>query len=96
MTNAEAQLAGFFARYDPAIARLGKAVRYVPLNAAADLDRAELEALMVAALGLAKLRPVAGAKGAVIVKAEEQKQRAARATKAARPASPSRPKQARR
>lgn len=164
MTTAETQLAGFFAKYEPAIARLGKAlrtklrarlpglfeivylyegqsslvisysptergydavcslalypeqvklffargpllsksdpnellrgsgklVRYVPMDRAADLDRAEIEALMAAALGLAKLRLVAGAKGSVIIKAEAQKQRARRAANAARPASPRR------
>jgi hypothetical protein len=60
----------------------GKTVRHVVVSAAGDLDRPEIEALMTAALKLAKLRPEAGAKGAVIVRAEEQKQRAARATKA--------------
>ena len=168
MTSAETQLAGYFAKYEPAIAKLGKAlrtklrarlpglfevvyyyerqssllisysptehgydgvcslalypeqvklfftggprlsmsdpskllqgsgktVRYVPMKTASDLDRAEIEALMAAALALAKLRPAAGAKGAVIIKAEEQKQRAARAKKTARPASPSRRKKA--
>lgn len=64
----------------------GKMVRFVLLRAAADLDRAEIEALMVAALDLAKVTPVAGSKGAVIVKAEEQRQRAVRAKKAAKPA----------
>lgn len=170
MTNAETQLAGFFAMYEPAIARLGKAlraklqarlpglyevvylyerqkslvisysptergyeavcslalypeqvklffahgpllsksdpkklmrgsgkmVRYVPMDSAADLDRAEIEALMAAGLELAKLRLVAGARGSVIIKAEEQKKRAVRASKAARPASPSRPDKPRR
>ena len=159
MTNPETQLASYFAKYEPAIAKLGKAlraklrarlpglsevvyvyenqnklvisysptgqgyaglcsfsldpreaklyftqgsllsksdpnkllkgsanVRYVAMNAAADLDRAEIEALMAAALKLAKVRLDAGAQGEVIIKAEEQKQRAARATKAARPA----------
>jgi hypothetical protein len=56
----------------------GKTVRYVVLNAAADFDRAEIEALMAAALKLAKLRLDAGAKGSVIIKAEAQKQRAAK------------------
>ena len=63
----------------------GKTVRHVVMNAAADLDRAEIEALMAAALKLAKVRPDASAKGSVIIKAEAQKQRARRATKAARP-----------
>jgi hypothetical protein len=74
----------------------GKAVRYVVLNSVADLDRAEIEALMAAALKQAKLRLDAGAKGSVIIKAEEQKQRARRATKAARPASARRTPKARR
>ncbi len=168
-TNAETQLASYFAQYEPAMARLGKAlraklrarlpglfeivyvyesrnalvisysptengyeglcsialypscvklffaqgallsksdpdkllqgratVRHVVLNAVADFDRAEIEVLMAAALKLAKVRPVAGAKGSVIIKAEAQKERARRATKAARPASPRRAAKARR
>jgi len=151
-TNAESQLAGYFAKYEPAMAKLGKAlraklrarlpglsefvyvyesrnslvisysptehgkdglcsfalypdrahlyftqgallsksdpnkllqgrgngVRHVVLHAVADFERAEIEALMAAALKLAKLRLDAGAKGAVIIKAEAQKQRAAK------------------
>ncbi len=170
MTNAETQLASFFAKYEPAIARLGKAlraklrarlpglfeivyvyerqnalvisysptehgyeglcslalspdrvhlhfaqgarlsksdpnnllqgrgktVRHVVLNAAADFERPEIEALMAAALKLARLRLDASANGSVIIKAEAQKQRARRATKAARPASPHRTARARR
>ena len=65
----------------------GKTVRHVVLNAVADFDRAEIEALIAAALKLARLRLDAGAKGSVIVKAEAQKQRARRARKAARPGS---------
>jgi len=56
----------------------GKTVRHVVLNSVADFDRAEIEALMAAALKLAKLRLDASAKGSVIIKAEAQKQRAAR------------------
>ena len=56
----------------------GKTVRYVLLNSVSDFDRAEIEALMAAALKLAKLRLDASAKGSVIIKAEAQKQRAAR------------------
>ena len=163
MTNAEAQLASYFAKYEPAIAKLGKAlraklrarlpglfevvyvyesqdalliaysptgrgydapcsiglypdrvnlffgqgaqlsksdpgkllqgrgktVRHVVLNRAADFDRAEIQAFLAAALKLAKLRLDASAKGGVIVKAEEQKQRARRARKAA-PRAPAR------
>lgn len=65
----------------------GKTVRHVELHALADFERAEIEALMVAALKLAKLRLDASAKSSLIIKAEAQKQRARRATKAARPAS---------
>jgi len=56
----------------------GKTVRYVVLNSVADFDRPEIEALMAAALMLAKVRPDATAKSSVIIKAEEQKQRARR------------------
>ena len=62
----------------------GKMVRYVELSSAADLDRAEIEALMAAALKLSK--PQANAKGSLIIKAEAQKQR--RAKKAAPKSSP--------
>jgi hypothetical protein len=73
---------------DPSKLLQGRAtVRYVVLNAAEDFDRAEIEALIVAALELAKVRLDAGAKGSVIIKAEAQKKRARRATKSARPAS---------
>ena len=74
----------------------GKAVRYVVLNSVAEFDRPEIEALMAAALKLAKLRLDPSAKGSVIIKAEAQKQRARRATKAARPASARRTAKARR
>ena len=74
----------------------GKTVRHVVMNAVADFDRAEIEVLMAAALKLAKLRLDASAKGSVIIKAEEQKQRARRAKKAARPASTRRTAKARR
>jgi hypothetical protein len=74
----------------------GKAVRYVVLNSVADFDRAEIEALMAAAVKLAKLRLDASAKSSVIIKAEEQKQRARRATKTARPAPARRTAKARR
>jgi hypothetical protein len=65
----------------------GKAVRHVVLNSVADFDRPEIEVLMAAALNLAKMRLDPSAKGSVIIKAEEQKQRARRARKAARPPS---------
>jgi hypothetical protein len=73
------------------LAGSGKTVRHVVLNTVADFDRAEIEALLAAALKLAKLRLDPGAKGAMIIKAEAQKQRASRAKKAAKPAS-ARPK----
>jgi hypothetical protein len=74
----------------------GKTVRHVVLNSVADFDRPEFEALMAAALKIAKLRLDPGAKGSMIMKAEEQKQRAVRAKKAARPASTRRTAKARR
>ncbi|HEY1707644.1 MAG TPA: hypothetical protein VGG10_05225 [Rhizomicrobium sp.] len=61
----------------------GKMVRYVELNSVADFDRPEIERLIADAVTLAKLRLDPNAKGAMIVKAEAQKQRARRATKAA-------------
>jgi hypothetical protein len=61
----------------------GKTVRHVVLSAAADFDRADIEALLAAAVKLAKLRLDASAKGSVIIKAESQKKRAVRAKKAA-------------
>jgi hypothetical protein len=59
----------------------GKTVRHVVLNAAADLDRAEIEGLIAAALDLAKLRLDPGAEGSVIIRAEAQRKRAARQAK---------------
>jgi hypothetical protein len=61
-----------------------------------EFDRPEIEALMAAALNLAKVRLDASAKGAVILRAEAQKQRTRRAAKAARPASTRRTAKARR
>ena len=63
---------------------------------AADLDRAEIEALMAAAVKIAKLRLDANSKGSVILKAESQKKRALRAKKTARPAPARRTSKARR
>lgn len=75
----------------------GKTVRHVVMNAVADFDRAEIEALMAAALKLAKVRLDASAKGAVIIRAEAQKQRAVRAKqKAARPGTAARQAKTRR
>jgi hypothetical protein len=71
-------------------------VRHVVLSSVADFDRAEIEALMAAASKLAKLRLDPSAEGAVIIKAEAQKQRARRTTKPARPASARRTAKARR
>lgn len=68
---------------DPGRLLQGKAgTRFVVLAAAADLDRAEIEALLAAAVKLAKLDLDPRAKGAVILRTEAQKQRAAKATKA--------------
>lgn len=75
------------AKADPSKLLQGRAsVRYVVLDKAADLDRPEIEALIVAATKLAKVRLDPRAKGSVIVRAEAQEQRARRATNAARPA----------
>jgi hypothetical protein len=169
MTNAETQIAGYFAKYEPAMAELGRAVRaklrarlpglseivyvyenqkalvisysptengyeglcsfalrpdrlnlyfaqgaelsksdpgkllqgsgkgrHVALSAAADFDRAEIEALMAAALKLSKVRLDASATGSVVIRADSQKQRAQRAKKTARPAPAPRKAKARR
>jgi hypothetical protein len=74
----------------------GKTVRYVVLKSAADFDQAEIEALMAAALKLAKVRPDPNAASSIIIKAEEQKQRARRATIEAAPASKGRRARSRR
>ena len=64
----------------------GKVVRYVELNAIADFNRAEIEVLIAAALKLAKVRLDASAKSSMIIKADEQQQRAARrVSRSARP-----------
>jgi hypothetical protein len=74
----------------------GKTVRHVVLNTVAEFDRAEIEVLIAAALKLAKLRLDSSAKGAVIIRAEAQRQRARRASQAARPATARRAAKARR
>jgi hypothetical protein len=74
----------------------GKTVRHVVLDAVEDFDRPEIQALLAAALRLAKVRPVAGAKGEVVFRVEAQKERAIRARKAARAASAPRTAKARR
>ena len=86
------------AKADPSKLLQGRAkmVRYVELHAARDLDRAEIEALLAAAVKLAKLRLDARAKGSVIIRAEAQKQRARRAKKAARKTSARKTAKARR
>lgn len=58
----------------------GRTVRHVVLKAVADVDRAEIEALMVAALKLANLTPDASATGSVIIRADAQRERARRAS----------------
>jgi len=72
---------------DPKKLLQGRAgVRYVELGAAVDFERAEIEALVAAAVTLAGVRLDPKAKGSVIVKADEQKKRAQRTAKTARPA----------
>jgi hypothetical protein len=61
-----------------------KMVRYVVMSSTADFDRAEIEVLMAVVLKLAKVRPDAGAKGSLIIKAESQKQRATQAARTAK------------
>lgn len=63
----------------------GKTVRYVEVGAASDLERAEVEALFVAALKLAKPRVGDRAEGSIVFKVDSQKQRAERAKKAKGP-----------
>jgi hypothetical protein len=65
----------------------GKTVRHVELITVADLDRAEIEGLIAAAVRIANVRLDARAKGSVVIKAAAQKQRARRAKRAARPTS---------
>lgn len=61
----------------------GKGVRHIVLHSMADFDRPEIEALIAATVQLTKVRLDPGAKGAVVIRAETQKQRASRAKKAA-------------
>lgn len=63
----------------------GKTVRHIVLNAVSDFDRAEIEVLMAAALKLAKVHLDPSAEGEVIIKAEEQKQRAAKRMQPSQP-----------
>jgi len=78
---------GLLSKADPSklLEGRGKTVRGVVLNTLADFDRVEIEALMAAALKLAKVRLNASKEGSVIIKAEAQKQRARRASKKAPP-----------
>lgn len=64
----------------------GKAVRYVVIGSPADLARPEVEAWISAAAGLVRPTATTGAKGAVVLKVDEQKQRARRARATKRPA----------
>ena len=68
----------------------GPGVRHVVLHSVEEFDRPEIEALIAASLKLAKVNVDAGAKGAVVDRAESQKRRARRAKRAVRPASPRR------
>ncbi|MFO1076253.1 MAG: DUF1801 domain-containing protein [Planctomycetota bacterium] len=74
----------------------GKTVRHVVLDSVRDFERAAIEALMAAALKLAKVRPGANPKGSVVIKAELQKQRARRAAETKRSAPAGRKAKARR
>ncbi len=61
------------AKADPQGLLQGRAgVRYVVIGAAKDVDRAEIEALMVAALKLAKVRLDADAEGTVILRTKKK------------------------
>jgi hypothetical protein len=65
-----------------------KGVRYVALNAASDLNRPEIEALMASALKLAKPKLDASTKHSLIIKTGGEKKRARGAkSAAARPSS---------
>lgn len=67
----------------------GKNARYVLLDSIADFGSDDVQALLAAALKLAKVRLDPAATGSVILKVESQKKRAVRASKVA-PPSPSR------
>ena len=68
-------------------------VRHVVIGSVADMKRDDIEALIAAALKLARVKLDSKAKGAVIIKAEGQKQRARRST-GARAHGPQRPSSA--
>lgn len=59
----------------------GKLVRYVELKSASDLERAEIETLIAAALKLSNVQPNPKAQGSLILKADSQKKRAAASKK---------------
>lgn len=67
----------------------GKTVRHVVLEAASDFDRADVQALITAALALSNVHVGASAPSTAVFKAEEQKQRALRAAKKKRAAATS-------
>ena len=69
----------------------GKLVRYVELKSAADLERAEIETLIAAALKLSNVQPNAKAQRSLILKADSQKKRAAAAKKPTTPAAAPKP-----
>ena len=77
--NAETQLARYFAKYEPAMARFGKALRAKLRARLPGLFEIvyvyEIQALLAEALKLAKVRLRAGTKGSVIIRAEAQKRR---------------------
>lgn len=56
----------------------GTGVRHIVMNAVADFDRVEIEALMVAALKRANVELDANSTNVVIIRADEQKKRARR------------------
>lgn len=69
----------------------GKLVRYVELKSPADLERAEIETLIAAALKLSNVQPKPKSQGSLILKAESQKKRATAAKKPATPAAAPKP-----
>jgi hypothetical protein len=72
----------------------GKSVRHVVLGSLADFESADVERLLAAAVKLARVRLDPSATGAVILKADAQKQRARRAKTTTRPVPRRRPAQA--
>lgn len=70
----------------------GKLVRYVELKSASDLERAEIETLIAAALKLSNVQPKPKSQGSLILKAESQKKRADAAKKPATPAAAPKPR----